>query len=118
MTCGLASYAEGNSTTLDSGGRIQLKAPTWAKDGVYPGAYESKSSWFASNACDATFVVSTREDAESFYVPSAMATGAFGSPAATYRYRTCTIWVWRKNLFSLLRRGSAPATLPWVVGGG
>jgi hypothetical protein len=44
MTCGLGSYAEANSTTLDSAGRIELRAPTWTANGVHSRAYESKAS--------------------------------------------------------------------------
>jgi hypothetical protein len=117
LTCGLGSYADGNVTTLDSGGRIQLRAPAWTSHGVYPGGYESKNTWFSPATCDATFVVSTRRNGESFYVPPAMAIKAFGKPRATYRYATYTIMVWPGNLFTRLRTPPTPAaTNRWTVG--
>jgi hypothetical protein len=116
MTCGLGSYADGNTTALDSGGRIQLRAPIWTSRGVYPGAYESKNAWFSPGACDATFVVSTQQYGESFYVPPAMAIKAFGEPQATYRYAAYTIMTWPDNLLARLRRPSPVTSSPWTVG--
>jgi hypothetical protein len=116
MTCGLGSYADGNTMALDSGGRIQLRAPTWTSRGVYPGAYESKNAWFSPGTCDATFVVSTRQYGESFYVPPAMAIKAFGKPQATYRYGAYTIMTWPGNLLARLRRPSPATSFPWTVG--
>jgi hypothetical protein len=115
LTCGLGSYADGNATALDSGGRIQLRAPTWTSRGVYPGAYESKNAWFSPGTCDATFVVSTEQYGESFYVPPAMAIKAFGKPRATYRYAAYTIMTWPGNLLDRLRRPSAVTSSPWTV---
>lgn len=116
MTCGLGSYADGNTTALDSGGRVQLRAPAWTSRGVYPGAYESKDTWFSPGTCDATFVVSTQQYGESFYVPPATAIKAFGKPEATYRYGAYTIMVWRDNLLAHLRRPSPVTSSPWTVG--
>jgi hypothetical protein len=116
MACGLGSYADGNTTTLDSGGRVQLRAPTWTSHGVYPGAYESKNAWFSPATCDATFVVSTKKYGGSFYVPPATAINAFGKPQATYRYAAYTIMVWPGDLFARLRRPSPVTTNLWTVG--
>ena len=116
MTCGLGSYADGNSTALDSGGRIQLRAPIWTGRGVYPGAYESKNAWFSPGTCDATFVVSTQQYGGSFYVPPAMAVKAFGRPQATYHYAAYTIMTWPDNLLAHLRRPSPVTSSPWTVG--
>ena len=116
MTCGLGSYADGNTTALDSGGRIQVRAPIWTSRGVYPGAYESKNAWFSPGTCDATFVVSTQQYGESFYVPPAMAIKAFGKPKVTYRYAAYTIMTWPDNLLAHLRRPSPVTSSPWTVG--
>jgi hypothetical protein len=116
LTCGLGSYADGNTTALDSGGRIQLRASIWTSRGVYPGAYESKNAWFSPGTCDATFVVSTQQYGDSFYVPPAMAIKAFGEPQATYRYAAYTIMTWPDNLLAHLRRPSPVTSSPWTVG--
>jgi hypothetical protein len=116
MTCGLGSYADGNATALDSGGRIQLRAPIWTSRGVYPGAYESKNAWFTPGTCDANFVVSTQQYGESFYVSPAAAIKAFGKPQATYRYAAYTIMIWPDNLLAHLRRPSPVTSSPWTVG--
>lgn len=116
LTCGLGSYADGNATVLDSGGRIQLRAPVWTSRGVYPGAYESKNAWFSPGTCDATFTVSTRQYGKSFYVPPAMAIRAFGKPQATYHFAGYAIMTWPGNLMARLRGSGPAAGSPWTVG--
>jgi hypothetical protein len=103
LSCGLASYAVANSTTLDSGGHVLVRAPTWTADGIFPGAYESSASWFSSTACDARFVVSTSEDGTAFYIPPRWVLTAFGKPVHTVEWHNYTIWIWNKNLLRMVR---------------
>jgi hypothetical protein len=102
LTAGLGSYAEGNSTTLDSHGAVQLRAPNWHHGRPTVPAYESNIAWFDPRTHDATFVVSTQQDA-GFFIPYRWVTTAFGPPATTYHYGPWTIWVWNKNLLTDVR---------------
>jgi hypothetical protein len=103
LTMGLGSYAVGNSTTLDSGGNIQVRALRWRPGPVRPYAYESKSSWFDPRLHYANFVVTTRQDSPRFYLPDRRVVTAFGPPAGTYHYGAFTIMVWNKNLLNDFR---------------
>jgi hypothetical protein len=103
LTRGLGSYAEANSTTLDSGGKIQLRALSWRPRPVQRYVYEAKSAWFDPRLNYANFVVTTRQDGHRFYLPGQPVVTAFGPPVRTYHYGVYTIMVWNKNLLSGLR---------------
>jgi hypothetical protein len=103
LTAGLGSYAEGNSVKIDSHDTIQLSAPTWRANGVYPGKHLAKSSDFDPRAHYANFVVTTTQDGAAFYIPPAWIIHAFGPPAHTYHYESWTIMTWNKNLLTELR---------------
>jgi hypothetical protein len=103
LTRGLGSYAGANSTALDSGGKIQLRALSWRPRPVHRYVYEAKSSWFDPRLNYANFVVTTRQDGRRFYLPDQPVVTAFGPPVRTYHYGVYTIMVWNKNLLSGLR---------------
>ncbi|HUY48466.1 MAG TPA: hypothetical protein VMV92_22565 [Streptosporangiaceae bacterium] len=100
LTVGLGSYAVGNSTTLDSGGNIQVRSVTWHRGALRAWAYESKSAWFDPRLHYADFVVTTRQDGRRFFIPYRRVIAAFGPPARTYHYRAHTIMIWNKNLLA------------------
>jgi hypothetical protein len=103
LTTGLGSYAEGNSVTLDSHGRVQLFAPTWSTASVRPGTHEAEASQFSASQHDATFVVTTRQDGPAFYLPPARIVRDFGQPVHTYHYGVWTIMTYDKNLLTDVR---------------
>jgi hypothetical protein len=103
LTAGLGSYAEGNSVKLDSHDTIQLSAPTWQANGVYPGKHLAKDSDFDPRIYDANFVVTTKQDGLGFYIPPAWIIHAFGQPAHVYHYEYWTIMTYNKNLLTELR---------------
>jgi hypothetical protein len=98
LSDGLGSYAEGNSVTLDSHGKILLLAPTWSAHSVRPGTHEAKASDFDPGRHDANFVVTTTQDGSAFYLPPAWIVNAFGPAAHTYHYGVWTIMTYDKNL--------------------
>jgi hypothetical protein len=103
LTTGLGSYAEGNSVTLDSGGRVQLFAPTWRSTSVRPGTHEAEASQFDPGRHDATFVVTTQQDGPAFWIPPARVARIFGPPVHTYHYQAWTIMTYDKNLLTDVR---------------
>ena len=109
MTCGLGSYAVANSTTLDSGGRVSVRAPTWTSEAAYQGSYQSLNFWYRPTACTATFVVSTQADGADFAIPAQWVRAAFGAPVRTISWHGYTIWIWNKNLLNDLRPASQHA---------
>jgi len=98
LSDGLGSYAEGNSVTLDSHGKILLLAPTWRAHSVRPGTHEAKASDFDPGRHDANFVVTTTQDGSASYLPPAWIVNAFGPAAHTYHYGVWTIMTYDKNL--------------------
>ena len=105
LTNGLGSYAEGNSVTLDSHGKIVVLAPVWRPHAVHPGQHEAKAASFDPRHHDANFVVTTMQDGPGFYIPPAWIIRDFGKPAHIYHYEAWTIMTWHKNL---LREVSPP----------
>jgi hypothetical protein len=104
LTTGLGSYAEGNSLILDSGGKLQVYAPTWRRASVHPGTHEAKASEFDPRLHDANFVVTTRQDGSGFFIPPEQVIRDLGKPAHTYHFESWTIMVWNKNLLTELAR--------------
>jgi hypothetical protein len=108
LSYGLAGYWLANSTTLDSGGTIAVRALNGSETGVWAPAWECQPSWYDPAEHDATFVVlpasGPQELSETYPDPTApTATGvlnAFGQPAEVYFLTGYTVLVWNKNLLS------------------
>lgn len=104
LRTGIGSYAEGNSLTLDAGGKVQVYSLAWWRGSAHRGRQETKASEYDPRQHDATFVVTTRQDGSRFFIPRARVTGDFGEPARTFRYQAWTIMVWNKNLLARVMR--------------
>jgi hypothetical protein len=117
LTTGLGTYAESNIITLDSGGRVAVRAVTWWHSGAVPRAYESKASWYDPGLSYANFIVINSKDAKpgsnGIIIPPGDILALAGRPAHTYHYQTFTIMVWNTNL--LARLGGPPSPLPGDV---
>jgi hypothetical protein len=117
LTTGLGTYAESNIITLDSGGRVAVRAVTWWHSGAVPRAFESQASWYDPRLSYANFVVVNSKDAKpgsnGIIIPPGDILALAGRPAHTYHYQTFTIMVWNTNL--LARLGSPPSPLPGDV---
>ena len=115
---GLGTYTEANIITLDSGGQVAIRTPTWRTTGAVPRAFESKASWYDPRVSYANFIISNTADSNSgptrgrdvSVVPMRDVLAFAGPPAVTYHYKTFTIMVWNKNLLADL--GSPPSALP------
>ena len=103
LRSGLADYGQANDTTLDSGGRIQVREPSWPGGHAAPGSYESDASWYDPRLHSANFVVTAPgpDSQRPFIYHDALI--SFGRPAHIYRFRNYTIMTWHKNLLADLR---------------
>jgi hypothetical protein len=103
LTDGLAGYWQANSTTLASGGRVQVSGVTVAPDGeLVPYEWEADDTNYDPSKRDATFMVAGGP-AQLPWAQSA-ALDTFGPPARTYSYDGYIIMVWDTNLLSRLGR--------------
>ena len=101
LTDGLAGYWEANSTTLASGGRVQVSGVTVAPDGeLVPYEWETDDTDYNPSLRDATFVVAGGPAPLPWVQSAALRT--FGRPERIYRYDGYTIMVWDTNLLSRL----------------
>ena len=117
LRTGLGTYAESNLITLDSKGRVEVRAVSWLPTGAVPRAYESKASWYDPGLSYANFVLINSADAKAgskgIIIPYGDILALAGPPAHTYHYKTYTIWVWNHNLLAGL--GGPPSSLPGDV---
>ncbi len=102
LTYGLADYAEANSTTLASGGHVQVREPSWPAGFAFPGNYESKASWYDPHLHYANFVVAVREPHGHKSVLYYDALRDFGRPVNTYRISKFIVMTWDKNLLTTI----------------
>jgi hypothetical protein len=139
LTSGLGTFTDANLTTLDSGGRVRLRAVSWVPGSppgwrgarrpsrltgqaarqpspgrAVPRLYQSSASWYDPRAQSANFVVSGTADGPADLVPWGDVRALAGPPARTYRFRSFTIMVWDENL--LARLGGPPSRVPGNIG--
>jgi len=100
---GLAGYWQASSSTLDSGGRVQVRPVRVAGSIVARDPWEIQQSWFSPAEHDATFVVLTPGAPGRDPFPwSADVRATFGQPARVYYVGSYTVLVWNKNLLTEL----------------
>ncbi|MDX6420667.1 MAG: hypothetical protein QOG28_5287, partial [Trebonia sp.] len=138
LTTGLGTFTDGNLTTLDSGGAVQLLAVSWVRPapparrtflpdlrtgqaaelpqpgGAVPRLYQSSAAWYDPWAQYANFVVSGTADGPADLIPRADILALAGPPAGTYQFQSFTIMVWDENLLALL--GTPPSRVPGDIG--
>jgi hypothetical protein len=103
LTDGLAGYWQADSTTLASGGRVQVSGVTMAPDGeLVPYEWETDDADYNPSLHDANFVVADGPAALPGAQSAALRT--FGRPERAYSYDGYTIMVWDTNLLPRLGR--------------
>jgi hypothetical protein len=105
---GLAGYWQASSTTVASGGRVQLRPVGATSDGIRASNWEMDRSWYDPAAHDVNFITlypSRPGSAPYPWVTDVRA--AFGQPARIYYVDGYTVMVWNSNLLTELSR-SAP----------
>jgi hypothetical protein len=123
LTTGLGTYIEANLITVDSGGRVAVRAVSWQFGRNVPRSFESNADWFDPRHNSANFIVTNTADTtpnrdmslrRSSMIPApAIAALHAGPPAHVYHYKTFTIMVWDHNLLDDL--GRPPTTLPGEI---
>ncbi|HET7013972.1 MAG TPA: hypothetical protein VFI65_08680, partial [Streptosporangiaceae bacterium] len=123
LTTGLGTYIEANLMTMDSGGRVAVRAVAWQFDRNVPRSFESNADWFDPRRNFANFIVTNTADTtpnrdgslrRSSMIPGpAIAALHAGPPVHVYHYKTFTIMVWDHNLLDDL--GRPPTTLPGEI---
>jgi hypothetical protein len=123
LTTGLGTYNEANLITLDSGGRVAVRAVSWQFSRNVPRSFESNADWFDPRHNYANFIVTNTSDTtpnrdrslrRSSMIPAlAIAALHAGPPVHVYHYKTFTIMVWDHNLLDNL--GSPASTLPGEI---
>jgi uncharacterized membrane protein len=101
LTYGLTpSYWIGNSTTVDSGGKVAVRTVQTGGTRVSLNLWEIDGTWFSAKAHDANFVVMPgpgdwRDNPAAYPMLH-----SFGRPTQVYVLPTYTVLVWNHNLLS------------------
>ena len=111
---GLADYSMANSVTVDSGGKVDIRAIRSTTYRSWPNIWETKPAWYSPAQHVANFVVMPSSGPGPWFrAPSALAvTRTFGQPAKVYLLADYTVLVWNINLLSKLTGcpGQPPGT--------
>jgi hypothetical protein len=104
LTHGLSGYWQASIVTLDSGGRVTVRAMVDHGDGLVPYRWESKRTWFDPGPAQANFVVlDSQPGFFNHWMYGTQVRNVFGPPAATYHTGPYTVLVWKTNLLDRLR---------------
>lgn len=95
---GVAAYWQASSVTVQSGGRVRVRAVVATRPHPSAYAWESEGSWYDPSVPgnDARFVVTDTSDSRS--VDESALEGTFGLPAEQYRVGPYEVFVWDQNL--------------------
>jgi len=98
LTYGVAAYWQASTVTVQSGGRVRVRAVVTGPR--QPSAYrwEAEDSWYdpSRTGNDARFVVRDTQDPRS--ADRVGVEAAFGTPAGEYRVGRYEVFVWDRNL--------------------
>ena len=90
-TNGLAGYWQSNSTTVASGGKVQVTPITYAATGQW--SWESSADWYQAGDRRADFVVAVTDPTATGYVTTAAAPPVIRRPRPTST-RSASTWSW------------------------
>jgi hypothetical protein len=105
LSYGLSGYGFGPTTTLASGGQVQLRQATWLPDRIAPGPEEQYSGWYDPRQHDANFVVAPVSPQSPDPFTQAQVTRIFGQP--THVYHVGTQFIVMTYGYNLLTRSPA-----------
>lgn len=98
---GLSGYWEANVVTLDSGGRIQIRAVLPSGGRLAPYLWESDAQWYDPHRATANFVVLfPGYPGYAGFTDRSSVLATFGPPARTYHFGPYTVLTWNKNLLA------------------
>ena len=110
---GLAGYWYAAAITLESGGRVQIRAVEAVHRRFAPYYWETRTDWYAASRYDASFVIASApgvDPGSAFSV--AHVERYFGRPTMTYRLGVHEILVYRTNLLDRLAAPYEPLPTP------
>jgi hypothetical protein len=93
LTYGIAGYWDASVVTLQSGGRVQIRAVDLRNSVLVPG-WETNFLWYTASRHDARFVVADRDGR----YPAAAFEKHFGRPVAAYPVASWLVLIYRTNL--------------------
>ncbi len=103
LTYGLSGYWTGSSVTLDSGGRVQIRA--LLQFSLKRDLWMSNVSWYDPKLHYADFIVlDSRPGFMNHWEPRALVRKYFGRPARIYNTGPYTVLVWNRNLLNSIPR--------------
>ena len=100
---GLSSYGLASTTTLASGGVVDLRPVVWHGHDAYAGPSGFQQAWYNPVGYDANYVVLLRHPAPIAWITGWQVRHSFGRPAHTYDFREYVIMTWNKNLLTDIR---------------
>jgi hypothetical protein len=96
---GLAGYWESSIVTVQTGGRVTVRA-VLGTNTMGPYLWLTKPSWYDPAAQYANFVVLDSTPGYMYWEPRAVIAKYFGRPAREYNVGSFTVMVWDRNLLS------------------
>jgi hypothetical protein len=104
LSYGLGGYWQSNAVTLDSGGRVRVRAVLAAGPVIIRDDWETEPGWYNPALHQANFMVLSRNAADARpFLPIANVRATFGQPVTISYVGPYTVLVWNKNLLSELR---------------
>jgi hypothetical protein len=100
LTYGLSSYGLANTTTLASGGAVDLRPINWYNNDAAAGPYEFNQAWYNPRTHDANFVVLMNPPQPLDEIANWEILDRFGPPAQTYDFGPYVIMTWDSNLLT------------------
>jgi hypothetical protein len=103
FTYGLGGYWEASIVTVNSGGRVKVRA--LGQYSLAADLWEARESWFDPRAHRATFIVlDSQPGFLNYWEPAALVRRYFGVPSRTYHFAPYTVLVWDTNLLTSIPR--------------
>jgi hypothetical protein len=104
LSNGLTGYGYGPTTTLASGGRVQLRQAAFSYREASPGPEEQQRDWYDPRQHHATFVVIASNPGPFADLTPVQARRSFGGPARVYRVgREFHVWTYKGNILTRVR---------------
>ncbi len=100
LTYGLSSYGLANTTTLASGGTVDLRPINWYNNDAAAGPYEFDQSWYDPRTHDANFVVLMNPPQPLDEIANWEILDRFGPPRRTYDVGKYVIMTYNTNLLT------------------
>jgi len=111
FTYGLSSYGISNTTTLASGGAVDVRSVSWYNTDAVAGPYEFDKAWYDPRTHHANFVVLMNPAGPLDPIAAWEVYDRFGRPARTYYFGKYVIMAYDTNLLTDLSP-SLPRTRP------